>query len=103
MGQLVQPMSAVEAVLLLLDLQELELAQLQPGPEVPVLEACGGSTLTILPESKLDLCPFWLCHSFSSPVYLCSTFGENSTVPRLHLGQFFARPEFLNSTNKLLF
>ena len=65
--QLVQPMSAVEAVLLLLDLQELvvvepsdnvkllqelELAQLQPGPEVPVLEACGGSTLTILPESK---------------------------------------------------
>ena len=62
-----QPMSAVEAVLLLLDLQELvvvepsdnvkllqelELAQLQPGPEVPVLVVCGGSTLTILPESK---------------------------------------------------
>ena len=51
----------------------------------------------------VDLCPFWLCHSFSSPVYLCSTSGENSTVPRLQLGQFFARPEFLNSTNKLLF
>ncbi len=55
-------------------------------PELDLV-ACGDSTQTTVLASKLDPCPYLLCHCSSSLPFLCFTSGENTLVRKERFDQ----------------